>query len=269
MRVANQTYHSTMKNDVPGQKPAYPIESVDKALTLLLLLRERRTLTVSEASRDLGVAASTAHRLLAMLQYRGFISQDPATKAYALGPVLEELGLLAVRGMDIRAQARPIMERLVAEVGETVHLGVLRGAEVLFLESVESAKALRVADRTGMTLPAHASAVGKALLAGLAVEQLHILYPDDDLPAYRPNTITDRSTLEQALNTVRERGYATNADESEAGVSGVAAPIRDKVGLVRAALTVSAPTSRLSEAQVAEIAPATIRAATEIGARLG
>lgn len=257
-----------MQNDVPGQKPAYPIESVDKALALLLLLRERRVLTVSEASRELGVAASTAHRLLAMLQYRGFVAQDP-TKAYTLGPVLTELGLAAVRGMDIRAQARPAMERLVAEVGETVHLGVLRGTDVLFLESVESAKALRVADRTGMTLPAHASAVGKALLACLPVEQLHILYPDDILPSFRPNTITRRDTLEQVLATVRERGYATNADESEAGVSGVAAPVRDSAGQVRAALTVSAPTSRLTEEQIAAIAPATMRAAEAISAKLG
>jgi DNA-binding IclR family transcriptional regulator len=258
-----------MQNDVPGQRPAYPIESVDKALGLLLLLRERRALTVSEASRELGVAASTAHRLLAMLQYRGFVAQDPATRAYTLGPVLAELGLAAVRGMDIRAQARPIMERLVSEVGETVHLGVLRGTEVLFLESVESARALRVADRTGMTLPAHASAVGKALLAGVPVEQLRVLYPDDRLPAYRPNTITERDELERVQASVRERGYATNADESEAGVSGVAAPVRDSSGRARAALTVSAPTSRLSEEQVATIAPATIRAANEIGARIG
>ncbi len=161
------------------------------------------------------------------------------------------------------------MERLVAEVGETVHLGVLRGTEVLFLESVESARALRVADRTGMTLPAHASAVGKALLASLPVEQLQILYPDADLPSYRPNTITRRDDLERALAVVRERGYATNADESEAGVSGVAAPVRDSTGRVRAALTVSAPTSRLTDEQIAVIAPATINAAAELGSRFG
>lgn len=258
-----------MQNDVPGQKPAYPIESVDKALALLLLLRERRVLTVSEASRELGVAASTAHRLLAMLQYRGFVAQDSVTKAYTLGPVLAELGLAAVRGMDIRAQARPIMQRLVAEVGETAHLGVLRGTDVLFLESVESQRALRVADRTGMTLPAHASAVGKALLASLPVEQLAILYPDRQLTTFRPNTIADRDDLLRVLVTVRTRGYATNADESEAGVSGVAAPVRDRAGQVRAALTVSAPTSRLTEEQVAAIAPATVRAAAEIGSHLG
>ena len=258
-----------MQNEIPGQKPAYPIESVDKALALLLLLRERRVLSVSEASRELGVAASTAHRLLAMLQYRGFVAQDPTTKAYMLGPVLAELGLAAVRGMDIRVQARPIMERLVAEVSETVHLGVLRGTDVLFLESVESTRALRVADRTGMTLPAHASAVGKALLSGLPAEQLRVLYPDAELPAYRPNTITRRDDLERVLAVVRERGFATNADESEAGVSGVAAPIRDSTGEVRAALTVSAPALRLTDEQVAMIAPATMRAAAEIGVRLG
>jgi DNA-binding IclR family transcriptional regulator len=257
-----------MQTDATVPPPAYPIESVDRALRLLLLLRERRALSVSEAGRALEVAPSTAHRLLAMLHYRGFVDQDPLTKTYGPGPVLAELGLSAVRTLDIRARARPAMERLVAVVGETAHLAVLRGTDILVLDSVESARALRVANRTGMTLPAHASAAGKALLAGLPSAQLREIFPDDGLPGFRPGTIVRRIDLERELDVVRQRGYATNFDESEAGVSAVAAAVRDSAGHIRAALTVSAPNSRLSRQQVARFADATRRAAAEIGAAL-
>src|SRR4029079_13414807 len=162
-------------------KRNYPVESVDRALALLLLLRDRKSMSVSEASRAVGVGPSTAHRLLAALQYRGFVAQDLTTKAYGPGPVLLELGLSVVRGLDIRAQARPLMEALVREVGETAHLAILRGSDILFIESVESDKALRVANRAGMTLPAHATAAGKALLANLSPAELTALYPVDNL----------------------------------------------------------------------------------------
>jgi DNA-binding IclR family transcriptional regulator len=259
-----------MQNPHEPAKPNYPVESVDRALALLLLLRDRRSMSVSEASRAVGVAPSTAHRLLAALQYRGFVAQDPATKAYGPGPVLLELGLSVVRGLDIRAQARPVMEALVREVGETAHLAILRGgsSDILFIESVESDKALRVANRAGMTLPAHATAAGKALLAGLSPAELHALYPVDNLPHSRPRAHTTRAALEQELASVRARGYATNFDESEPDVSAVAAAITDRAGRTRAALTVSAPLSRLDEAQVTRIAQAVLRAAGEIGAGL-
>jgi IclR family acetate operon transcriptional repressor len=257
-----------MQNPHEPAKPNYPVESVDRALALLLLLRDRKSMSVSEASRAVGVAPSTAHRLLAALQYRGFVAQDPLTKAYGPGPVLLELGLSVVRGLDIRAQARPVMERLVREVGETAHLAILRGSDILFIESIESDKALRVANRAGMTLPAHATAAGKALLAGLSAAELTALYPVDNLPHSRPRAHTTRAALEQELASVRARGYATNFDESEPDVSAVAAAITDRAGRVRAALTVSAPLSRLDEAQVTRIAEAVLRAAGEIGVGL-
>jgi DNA-binding IclR family transcriptional regulator len=107
--------------------PNYPIESVDNALRLLLSLLERQSMTVSDASELLGVAPSTAHRLLAMLQYRGFVDQDKLTKRYRSGPVLLKLGLTAVRQMDLRQHARPVLERLSKEIAETVNLVVLQG----------------------------------------------------------------------------------------------------------------------------------------------
>src|SRR5918999_237510 len=132
-----------MKNRGAGSAPNYPIVSVDNALELMLMFREVRTVTVTEASERLGVARSTAHRLLAMLQYRGFVEQDPASRAYRPGPALVDTGLAAVRQMDIRRIGRPIIERLSRELNETVHTGVLEGSDVLFVDGIESTRGRR------------------------------------------------------------------------------------------------------------------------------
>lgn len=160
-------YVSAVKNGVP-KPPSYPIESVDNALKLLHMLREQSHIRVSDASRAIGVARSTAHRLLAMLQHHGFVQQDPFSRAYIAGPALLDFGLAALRDRDIRTHARPFLEALGRESGETVHLAILQGgSDVLFLDCVESMKAVRVGNRTGLILPAHCSSAGKALLAAL------------------------------------------------------------------------------------------------------
>src|SRR5262249_8034788 len=147
------------------EAPRYPIESVDNAIQLLLALHERGSITVLDGSRLLGVARSTAHRLLAMLQYRGLVQQDPVLKTYLPGPVLIEIGLSAVRNIDIRGQVRPHLEHLVQDVGETAHLVVRRGASVMFVDCVESDRALRAGSRPGTPLPAPRTASGKVLPA--------------------------------------------------------------------------------------------------------
>src|SRR5215468_10787829 len=116
------------------EAPRYPIESVDNAIRLLLALHERGSISVVDGSRLLNVARSTAHRLLAMLQYRGLVQQDPVLKTYLPGPVLIEIGLSTVRSIDVRAYVGPHLERLVQDAGETAHLVVRRGASVMFLD---------------------------------------------------------------------------------------------------------------------------------------
>ena len=107
--------------------PAYPIASVNNALLLLLLFREQPRVRLTDACKCLGVAHSTAHRLLAMLAHHGFVQQEPVTRAYIAGPALVEVGLAVVGSLNVWEQARPMMEELAVETGETVHLGVSRG----------------------------------------------------------------------------------------------------------------------------------------------
>jgi IclR family transcriptional regulator, acetate operon repressor len=128
---------------------------VDNALRLLMLFRDTPRVRLSEASGHLGVAHSTAHRLMAMLAYHGFVRQEPGSRAYVAGPALVEIGLAAVRELDIRLHARPVLESLAASLRETVHLAVLEGGNVRYLDAVESPHALRVASRTGSALAAN------------------------------------------------------------------------------------------------------------------
>jgi IclR family transcriptional regulator, acetate operon repressor len=248
------------------KRPEYPIASVDNALTLLALFRERGQIRVSEAAEALGAARSTAHRLLAMLEYHRFARQDPATKAYLPGPALVEIGLAALGSLDIRAVARPVLERLSQEVEETVHLVALRDGSALFLDSVETSRALRIGSRVGRVMPAHCTAGGKALLAQLPPGEVRRLYDDGALEQLTPKSLRTLGALEAELADVRERGYATNFGQSEPDVAAVAVAVPGAAES-GAAITVSAPITRLAEDDAPRIAQAAARAAAELARR--
>ena len=229
--------------------PAYPIASVNNALLLLLLFREQPRVRLTDACKYLGVAHSTAHRLLAMLAHHGFVQQEPVTRAYIAGPALVEVGLAVVGSLNVREQARPVMEELAAELGETVHLGVLEGKQVRYVDAVESERALRVVARTGTLVPAHCTSLGKALLAQMTDDQVAELYPTSAEPfaARTERSITTQAKLLKEVSRARARGYAVNSGETEEDVGSVAVAFRDFAGRP-AAIAVAAPTSRLERA---------------------
>ena len=228
-----------------GSTPLYPIESVDNALRVLLLLGEQPKLRLTEVSSYLGVASSTAHRLLAMLQYRGFVRQDSATRSYVPGPALDGLAFGVLRRLDVRTRARPVMERLNADLGETVHLGRLEGSQVHFIDSVESARALRVGGRVGRLMPAHCTSTGKALLAELSEEEVLRLYPDEELERLTARSIGTRTALLAELERIRERGHARSTEEAEEGVASLAVALHSTQS-PRLAVNVSVPASRMN-----------------------
>ncbi len=213
--------------------PAYPIASVNNALLLLLLFREQPRVRLTDACKYLGVAHSTAHRLLAMLAHHGFVQQEPVTRAYIAGPALVEVGLAVVGSLNVREQARPMMEELAAETGETVHLGVLEGDQVRYADAVESERALRVVARTGTLVPAHCTSLGKALLAQLTDQQVAALYPAVCRAVHCPHRPVDHDpgeADERGVAQARARGYAVNAGETEDDVGSVAVAFRDFAG---------------------------------------
>ncbi|MFD4327567.1 IclR family transcriptional regulator [Nocardioides sp. NPDC058538] len=251
---------------VHSDAPQYPIESVDNALRLLWLLSDRRSLRLTEASQYLEVASSTAHRLLAMLQYRGFVRQNPATKAYESGPSLDRIAFALLRRLDVRDLARPVMEGLNERSGETVHLGTLEGTTVRYLGSLESPRAVRVTSRAGDSMPAHSTSTGKAMLATLTEEQVFAAYPEEELRQLTPNTVATRSALLAELETIRARGYAISNEESEESVWSVAVAIPGAP--VPVAINISAPVSRMNVKRRKELAGMVQAAAVELTASL-
>lgn len=237
----------------PGrQSPTYPIASVGNALRLLLLFKDQQQIRLSDASTYLGVANSTAHRLLAMLVHHEFVDQDPSQRTYVPGPALVEIGLATVRRMDLRTSARPVLEKLAARSGETALLSRLDGVMALCLDSVESSKALRVASQAELLLPAHCSASGKALLACLPDPELRALFPPrTKLAAVTPSSIRTLAALDAELAEIRARGYATTTEESEEGLGSIAAVAQDGRGRAVVALSVSAPMFRLDARRTA------------------
>ncbi|OBB91054.1 IclR family transcriptional regulator [Mycobacterium sp. 852002-30065_SCH5024008] len=249
--------------------PQYPIESVDNALKLLLLLGEQPQIRLSEATRYLGVASSTAHRLLAMLAYRGFVRQDPVSKAYLPGPALTGVAFAIFGRVDIQRSAAPIMRSLGEQLRETIHVGMLDGASVRFIAAVEGPAAVRVASRLGRTMPAHCTSTGKVMLAQLPEPELRQLLPHERLERITASSIGSRTELEAELAAIRERGYAINREESEEGVASVAVPIPTRAPGLRLALNAAAPQNRLDASRYGAVAAALGKAAREIGDQLG
>ncbi|GAB2962119.1 IclR family transcriptional regulator [Amycolatopsis acidiphila] len=233
--------------------PQYPIESVDNALRILLLLGERSELRLTDVAEFLGVASSTAHRLLAMLQYRGFIRQEGRSKAYRPGTALTGVAFSILQRFDVRETVRPFLERLRAELEETVHLGILDGTTVRFIDAIESPKAVRVGSRLGQSMPANCTSTGKAMLSLLSLDDVRRMYPDEELEGLTSNSIRSRTELELELEAIRRRGYATSSEESEESVASVAVAFPPGTSPVSLALNVSVPVIRMTRTDVRRI----------------
>jgi DNA-binding IclR family transcriptional regulator len=253
----------------PPAAPRYPVRSVGNALRLLLLLHDRQVLRLSDASTALKVSPSTAHRLLGMLQHHGFAQQVASRRAYVAGPALLALALSATQRAELRERGRPHLVRLMEETGETAHLAVLDGRRVLFVDSVEGPRALRVSSRSGTLTWAHCTSVGKVLLAELPEERVVDLYSDETLVSMTSRSIATNGQLLEALAAVRAQGYAMNRGESEDGVGSVGVVVRDKLGRVAAAVSTAAPLVRLVKPKLEAIIGATKRTAAALGEDLG
>lgn len=225
---------------------AYAVESVVNAARILLMLRDTAELQVGAVAERLGVAKSTAHRLLATLVSQGLLHQEGSRRAYTAGQALIEVGAKVVGGLDLRDRTRPILERLTEITGETTHLLVLNDTEVMFVDGVESNHTIRAATRIGARESAHVSAAGKALLAELSLEELHRRYPEEQLAGGTDAALRTRAELELALEEVRTLGYAVNRSESESDLTAVSMVLRDGAGVAVGAVSVSGPAGRVA-----------------------
>lgn len=218
--------------------------SVERALSLLCeLAKVDAPVGVSDLSRRTGYSKSTVYLGLQTMRAMNFVVQDPGTERYSLGLAAAQLGGAARDNSRlVTALAEPMCE-LATRSSEAVSLGVRAGDEVLFVQRFETTHALGTSIRVGTRMPLHTSAAGKAILMGLADEELMTMFPDESLPVQGSNVVGSRTELLSQLATTRQVGYATSEDEWRAGVSAAAVPIVIG-GEVVASVSIAGPTSR-------------------------
>ncbi|MFC5993567.1 IclR family transcriptional regulator [Pseudonocardia hispaniensis] len=259
-----------MSNKPAAQKrDASPVQSVDRAITVLELLARDGELGVTGLAAELGVHKSTAFRLVAALEARSLVEQNAERGKYRLGVgILRLAGATAAR-LDLVQESRPVSRRLAAELGETINITVPSDGAALYLDQVAGSSAVQTHNWVGQRIPMHATSNGKALLAFRGDRDLTELLGRKPLTSFTEHTITNRRDLEAELDAVRELGYATAVDELEIGLTAVAAPIRNAEGVAVASLSASGPSFRLTSSRIGQIAPAVRDAADEVARRLG
>ncbi|MFE7749162.1 IclR family transcriptional regulator [Streptomyces sp. NPDC057428] len=241
----------------------YIIESLDTGLRLMRLFLIHDSLSVTGAARELGVARSTAHRVLSTLEARGFATRDTSGRGYAAGPELVTLGRPAGYGPEIAARLEIVLDSAAETTGETISTAALIGDQVIITDGRESAHAVRVVLETGRAYPAHATSAGKVLLAQLTTEQVCALYPRERLPRVTERTLTSRTELLSELERTRSLNRADSAGESARGMNAVAVPLMGNSWRDRLALTASMPADRGSEPELSRHATA-LRAAAKL-----
>ncbi|WP_408895717.1 IclR family transcriptional regulator [Nocardioides sp. R1-1] len=223
-------------------QPSTGTQAVDRAALLVAtVVHADEPLTFADLQAACGLPKSTTSRMLAALERTELLERNDAG-SYVAGPLFWLYAARHDPWEELVRLARPTMDKVGAETGETVNLSVCRGSRVVQVAQVDSTYLLGTRDWTTEDVPAHCSALGKVLLAHGAVQ-----LPAGELEQLTPHTITDREALRRDLAQVVRRGWAGTVDELEIGLSGIAAPVRGSTGEVVAALGISGPSPRLSE----------------------
>lgn len=230
------------------------LSSVKKALELLdHFTVERSELSLAEISREVDAHKSSVFRVLTTLEAAGFLEKDPLSGKYRLGLKILDLAGRVWGRYDIRQIAAPFMEELARQTEEVIHLAVLDGADIVYLEKKGQGQILTVATRVGGRNPAYASSMGKILLADLSESELKAILGQGKLKKLTPNTIDEIPKLIEELARIRKQGFALDNEETFPGIRCVGAPIRDVKGRVIAAISATVPAQRMDDKRIREL----------------
>lgn len=220
------------------------LQTVDRALRLLELMQLQPVVSLREAAEHLHVGQSVAYRLLATLESRGFVRRSVGGPGYRLGPSMSWISP-AGADTDYVTLAMEDLRELQKECGETVHLAVLRGLTVGFIESLVSRHAMRIESRVGEFLPAYLTASGRALLADVPRKILIQMLPEGELPGARDTVTPTTAALLEELDRITTRGYSRNIEETEPGIAALARTIALPSNIPTIAVTVAGAQARL------------------------
>lgn len=257
-----------------GAKPKNLVQTIERFAYILDIIGPYSNgLSLGDLSRETGLPKGTVHRLVSSMTYFDFIRQDPTTKNYQLGFKLVDLGNLLLSRIDLRSEARPYLIRLSESVKETIHLVVLDEDKALYIDKVDlhtKSSGLQMISRLGSRIGLHCSSVGKVLLAYMENPKAEAIIFKTGLNKRTANTITDPVRLMRYLASVRKNGYAIDDEENEEGIRCVAAPIRDESGKVKAAMSISGPSTRITLDRIeTHLKERVCETANQISAKLG
>src|SRR4051794_34147788 len=244
-----------------------PVQSVDRAITILEVLAREGEVSVTEIAARLGVHKSTAFRLLATLETHRLVEQVNDRGRYRLGVGNLRLAGATTARLDLVTEARPVCRQLAADTGETVNITVRSETSALYLDQVAGSSALQSHNWVGQHIPLHATSNGKVLISELTEAELKLAVRE--LPRLTDKTVTKRAALRTQLEHIQEAGYALAVDELETGLTAAAAPIRNAHGDIIASMSISGPTFRLTGEKLDVAIPLLVAAATEVSHRLG
>ena len=244
------------------------MSSVENVVRLLNLFIDEPELGVREMSRRLDLGKSTVHRIASELAEADLLAKDAETSRYRLGLRLLELGSLVQARGELSNAAEPVLRSLLRTGGETVHLAVREGLEIVYIAKMESNHSIRMYSRLGRRGPAHCTGIGKAMLAFHSDDWLTDVLAAG-LARQTPATITDPAVLRRQLEEVRRLGYAFDDEEIEVGLRCVAAPVRDHTGAVIAGISVSGPSQRMTREKMRALVAPVIAGAEQISRHLG
>jgi len=246
------------------------VKSAGRALDLLVDLSSAPGGVIfADLARRLQLPKSSLHALLGVMTERGFVDFDPRRRVYSLGIRAWEVGQAYLHHRDLVREALPLMERVVGEINETVQLATLDGIENVYLAKVDCSHPIRLQSEVGKRLHAHATGLGKALLAFLPNDDFQTRFREANLPTFLPNTIGKRDDLVAAIELIRQRGFATDDQEYTPGLRCVAVPIFGLDGDVPAAISASIPLMRAEDDRLECALRAIAAASIDISFRLG
>lgn len=245
------------------------IKSLDRAIVVLQRLGEIGAATLSELAADLAQSPATVYRILITLEGRGLVEFDERPQVWQVGAGAYLIGAAFLRRTTLVDRARPILRGLMAATGETANLGVEQKGQVLFVSQVETQSNIRAFFPPGSMSEMHASGIGKALLAFLPLDRRKEILSGVTLTRYTDQTLTDPAKLKTDLDFSRQRGYAIDADEKTDGMRCIAAPVFGPGGEPVAGISVSGPSSRISDAAIPVLAAQVTGAALALSQAMG
>ena len=242
----------------------YFVQSLEKGLAVIRAFgADRPTMSVTEVAERTGLTRAAARRFLLTLADMGYVQAK--NRAFSLTPRVLELGYAYLSGLSVPEVALPHLERLVSQVEESSEVSILDGEDIVYVLRVPGPQIVTVAINVGARMPAHATSMGRVLLAGLPDDELERYLATATLQEFLPSTITDRKQLSAELERVRRRGWALVDQELEPGLRAIAVPIRDRNGQPIAAANLSTHVARRTVAALRqELLPALSEAAAKI-----